>query len=130
MQRCFRPDTLSDARRRSGRTRGAEVPLLHAIRGSSSGVAGWCSGLAGMRQPCMPKHRVVSATPGLVDVLLTVKRSRRTGSVRVQSVGDAFTLSAVSADASNGLLASRLTRAVKTVGSRVAAGTIRDRTAG
>jgi hypothetical protein len=57
-----------------------------------------------MRQPGMPKRRVVSATPGLVDVPLTVKRSRRTGSVRVQSVGDAFTLSAVSADASNGLL--------------------------
>jgi hypothetical protein len=49
-------------------------------------------------------RRVVSATPGLVDVPLTVKRSRRTGSVRVQSGGDTFTSSPASADASNGLL--------------------------
>ena len=49
-------------------------------------------------------RRVVSATPGLVDVLLTVRRSRRTGSVRVQSGGDTFTSSPASADASNGLL--------------------------
>ena len=49
-------------------------------------------------------RRVVSATPGLVDVAMTVKRSRRTGSVRVQSGGDAFTSPAASADASNGLL--------------------------
>ena len=52
----------------------------------------------------MLKRRVVSAQPGLVDVPLTVKRSRRTGSVRVQSGGDAFMRSAASADASNGLL--------------------------
>jgi hypothetical protein len=57
-----------------------------------------------MRQPGMPKRRVVSATPGLVDVPLTVKRSRRTGSVRVQGGGDASTRSAASADVSNGLL--------------------------
>ena len=49
-------------------------------------------------------RRVVSATLGLVDVPLTVKRSRRTGSVRVQSGGDTFTSSPASADASNGLL--------------------------
>jgi len=49
-------------------------------------------------------RRVVSAMPGLVDVPLSVKRSRRTGSVRVQGGGDAFTRSAASADASNGLL--------------------------
>jgi hypothetical protein len=52
----------------------------------------------------MLERRVVSATPGLVGVPLTVKRSRRTGSARVQSGGDAFTSSDASADASNELL--------------------------
>jgi hypothetical protein len=41
-------------------------------------------------EPGMPKCGVVSATPGLVDVLLTVKCSRTTGSVGVQGGGDAF----------------------------------------
>ena len=49
-------------------------------------------------------RRVVSATPGLVDVAMTVKRSRRTGSVRVQGGGDALTIPAASADANNELL--------------------------
>ena len=53
-------------------------------RSTGIGWPRWCSGPAGMRQPGMPKRRVVSATPGLVDVPLTVKRSRRMGSVRVQ----------------------------------------------
>ena len=70
-----------------------------------------------MRRPGMQERLIVSATPGLVDVPTDCD------AVAQNEFGELVTRA-------TGYSASRLTRAVKTVGSRVAAGTIRDRTAG